>query len=411
MSPTVAPIPGIRYSYDSTARLWVAPGRPSLPATDTTIDRTQLVRGAYEPDDTTTGPLPSYTTFTQVEAGSTGLINLTQAGGVFDGTHYVYDGYEFWGTVSFREPKIKVTNSLIHGGAPSTTAKPCIKNYGPGFYHGILENSTLDPYAWYTSGRFPMMTAATYINRPGLHGGDVEMRWVRIKNCEDGVGFSQGEDENGTADTGLAAGFNNGAGWVVPPYQRFTVVDRCFIDRGTYVNGDGYIAAMGGGQPGGYPHCDAFQFNTGRNVWITGSKLGNTRTPSAYQTWNTDPLDPPASLDMGTSALMVQQEGTSNIAPGLPKWITNVLIEDSFLAGGQATVNVILKNGNDLSGVTFRRLKVTERLTGWGVRMESGVMTGSGRGPYIAGTPSQLGCTWQNVTVKETGATLAFVYG
>lgn len=405
-----APVAGIRYHYDHTSRLWVAPGRVSLPGVSD--DRTILVRGAYEPDDTNTGPLPSYTSFTQVEAGSSGQIDLRRSDGVFDGTHYVVDGCQFWGTVALREPGIKVTNFLMHGGAPGTGSKAGIKSFGTGYYHGIFENGTIDPYAWYESGRYPMMTALTYINRPGVHGGDVELRWVRIRNCEDGIGWVQNEDL-GSVDTGNT-GYNNGAGWTVPAGQRFTIVDRCFIDRGSYVNGADYQTAMGGGQTGGYPHCDAFQFNTGRNLWITGSRLGNTRTPAAYQSWPTDPQNPPLSLDMGTSAFMVQQEGTTNLAPGLPKWLDNVIVEDSFAAGGVATFNMILKNGNNLAGLTFRRIKVYERKTGWGTRMEDGALVSSGtnaRGLYVAGVPNQLSTTWQDITVKETGALIPFAYG
>lgn len=379
-------------------RVWDGDAWRPLGGLDAPVDpdRTLLVRGAYNPDASHVGPLPSRTTFTQVEANSSGAIALTTP-------NTVYDGYEFWGEVSFRAPGIILRNCKLRGPAPGKTIKPLIKNYGPGYYHGVLEHCLLDPYPWYTQRGYPMMTAATYINRPGLHGGDVEMRWCHIRNVEDGIAQVQSDPQSG--DTGNT-GFNSGTGFVVPAGERFLVIDRCLIEEASFVNGPDY-QALSFAQSGGYPHCDAFQFNIGKNVWVTGSRLGGVRTPSAYQTWGTDASNPAQSKDYGNAAFMVQQEaGITD--PTNPRWVTNVLIEDSFVGGGVSTFNFNYTSGNTLAGVTVRRCKLYERQAGWGTYMHNGSMSNvnSGLGRYIAKgvDPSALQVVWQDNEVLETGA-------
>lgn len=372
-------------------------------ATPIDPDRTLIVRGAHIPVPDEVGPLPSYLTFTQVEGGSTSVISLTQA-------NAIYDGCEFWGQVSFRAPGIRITNSILRGPQPGLTIMPGIKNYGAGFYHGILENCTINPYGWYEQRGYPLMTAAAYQNRPGVHGGDVEMRWCHIKNVEDGFGWVQ--DDDLASDAGNT-GYNNGAGWVTPAGQRFTILDRCLIEDGSYVNGPGY-QAKSFAQSGGSPHSDAFQFNIGRNLWITGTKLGGPRTPSALQTWGTDASNPAESKDFSNSALMIQQEGAV-YDPSNPRYVQNVLIEDSFVGGGNATINMNYKYGNNLVGVTLRRLKMYQRGANWGVFMDDGTLTNQngGYGYYLAkgSSPSSLASTWSDITVLETGAALPFTNG
>jgi len=352
-------------------------------------DRTSLVQGAYIPSASTTGPLPG-TTFTDMEANVAGYISLTT-------TDATYNGVRFWGEVRCQAPGIKFTNCTFHSGWPLTNNYGnCFKSYGAGYYHWVAENCTFDPSAWTTERGYPAITSSNYFITRGVHGGNMTLRWCEIVNCEDGVNSVQ---SNVAPDVGGDPGSPRPDGLPV------TDIDRCWIHKCNYVNGPPYSDT---GQSGGSPHCDAFQFNTGSHIYIRGSMLGGPRDTTGYQVW---PNGYNAGDDYSNAAIMLQQESDSTAL----RWIEDVLIENNFLSGGTAIVNINYKNTNTLSGVTIQNNKLFQRKAGDGVYMTDGVLsnTNGGYGLYLAtgSSPSSLECTWTNNTVYETGATLPFTYG
>lgn len=371
--------------------------------------RQDLVRGAYVPDSTNTGVL-SGSVLTDVEAGGGGYIGLTQSMGEYNSLTDTYDirNKKFWGQVRFSDPKIRLVNCFVVGPEPdgplwstSSNGSGCVKNYGGGYYHGIMESCTIDLLEWVTV-RGKTISQANYMPVSGVHGGDIELRWCHIKNVTDGIQITLNDEQT---DPGLH-GWSDGI--TVPNNQRFTVIDRCLIERCLYVSGSTY-AALPSAQSGGSPHCDAVQFNTGRNIFITGSKLGGTRTASAYQTWETN--QNLGTDDFSNAGIMIQQE-VSGTVDGSPAWVDNVLIEDNFIGGGNASINVNYKNNNTLDGVTIRDNKIFQRGSDWGVFMQDGslVSQNGGYGYKVAtgSNPSALQHVWTNNTVNETGASVPF---
>lgn len=366
--------------------------------------RESLVPGTYVPGATTTGPLPG-TTFFDVEDNGSGVIALNSAwlsarGVTLDGDdRYTLTGLRFWGEVRFNTPKIRLRNCQIHGPDPTvSTSTAIIKNYGAGYYHATLENCLIDPLPWYTERGRAMMTDVNYQRRCGISGGDLEVRWTEIRNVEDGWALIQNDDL--VSDPGNPR----------PDGQRFWVCDRNWIHACTYVNGPDYMLTANPGS-GGSPHADAFQFNTGRNGHLVGCMLGGSRNPLAYDSWPT--TWERITDDYSNAAIMLQQE-VSGFSVGDPRWIDATIIEDNFLGGGNATINVVYKNSNTLEGVTIRRNKWLQRGANWGVWWQDAAQMNSyaGFGQYIAkgGSPtSALALSWSDNTVLETGTTLNFV--
>lgn len=368
--------------------------------------REALERGTYIPNDFTAGYFQG-SILENVEANSGGYIQLIQTMGTYNSNTDTYDIHnkKFWGQVRFFNPKIRLVNCVIAGPEPdgplwsiSSNGSGCVKNYGPSYYHGIMESCTIDPLEWESRGKY--ISAASYMPVAGIHGGDVELRWCHIKNVTDGLQITLNDEQSDAGLKGWSDGIN------VPAGQRFTVVDRCLIERCLYVSGDTY-AALPSAQSGGSPHCDGIQFNTGRNILITGSMLGGPRSPFAYQTWNTN--GNLGTDDFSNAAIMLQQE-VSGTVEGSPAWVDNVLIDNNFVGGGNATINVNYKNANTLDGVTISNNKFLERGDGWGVFMQNGSLTNQngGVGYYVAtgSNPSALQHTWTNNTMN--GAVIPF---
>jgi hypothetical protein len=354
-------------------------------------------------------PLPG-TTFTDVESVA-GIIDINSAwlsshGITLDSEGYYTvgtytQGFKFWGKVRFKSPRVRFRNFMVHGHhSDLSDLNGCIQNYNDGStsYHAVLEHGLIDPNYWVTErGYAPMVFGGSrgYINYKGIHGGDIVARWVEIRNVEDAVNWVQNQDITDGGNLGWSDGIN------VPAGQRFTVLDRCLLHRCGYINTTSYTA-----QSGGYPHCDGIQFNAGRNLWVTGCMIGGQRNAARYQVYPRTTVDY-SSEDFATSAVLIQQEGTTT--PGTPTYITNVLIEDSWLGGaGGATVNTMVKGGNDLAGVTLRRLKLADRGSDWGKFYSNGALVDFGAGAYTQKNGTSPALTFQNVTRYPSGTAVAY---
>jgi hypothetical protein len=396
---------GVRYLWDDRTSTFRAPSVPDLSASPEAARRLALVRGVDMPNTSSTGPLPG-TTFTNVES-TAGIIDINSAWLSANGISLDADGYftitgkRFWGKVRPKSPRIRFRSCMFHGHSADLSDNnglvQCF-NDGTVSYHWVAEHCLFDPNYWVTDRGLTQMAvggARPYINYKGIHGGDFELRWCEIRNVEDGVNWVQSQDISDGGNSGW------GEGIVAPAGQRFSVLDRCLIHKCGYVNTTAYTA-----QSGGYPHCDAFQFNSGRNLWITGCMLGGQRNTARYDTYPLTTVDY-SSEDFGTSALIIQQEGTTT--PGTASYITNVLIEDSWAGGaGGATINTNVKGGNDLAGVTIRRLKLADRASNWGVFYSNGARVDFGAGAYTTKNGTSPALTFQNVTRYPSGTAVAY---
>ncbi len=381
---------------------WKSLGRPPSAINA----RSSLVRGAYVPDASTTGPVVS--SWTSDEGNASGYISLNSAGlACYAKTH--------WGEVRHLNYGIGHKECRFAGADPdlmtsgvygSAGGGGLVKSYGTGYYHWTAENCLFDPLLWVTERGRSGMSDANFVHQSAVWGGDCEWRWCRSRNTVDGFNWAQGADL--ASDPGNA-GFNQ-SGFVVPAGERFTVIDRSLIEKGKWVAGPTYQARPGA-QSGGGPHADAFQFATGHNCWLVGNNLGGTRDSAGYVLWPNDGDPGNTGNDFANSALMIQQEG-STYASTADEYIRNVIIELNVLGGGIATVNMNVKFGNNLAGVTVRNNKFRQRSSGWGLGQDNGTPTSTngGVGLYVAkgGSPSSLANGWSGNTVLETGDAVAF---
>ena len=383
-------------SWVSKTDGWHARGR----TTRTINARTALVRGAYTPDATTTGPTIS--TWTDQEANTAGIISLTTA-------NLACVGVTHWGEVRHQAPGITHTNCRFAGADPnliyagtygSTGAGQLVKSYGSGYYHWAADNSLFDPNLWVTERSRTAMTDATFIAIDGIEGGDCELRWCRIRNCVDALHFLHQENITDAGNTGYSSD-----GFTAPAGQRFAVLDRCLLEKCAYVAGDTYRARPGA-QSDGRPHCDGIQIMQGKNLFVVGTKIGGTRSSTGYTTWPNTGTPGNSGDDFANAALMIKQEGT--VTSGDVAWLDNIVIDRSVLVGGGSfCVNFSVASGNTLAGVTIKDTKLAQRQDGWGLSVDTnGTQTsvGSGKGYLRNSTQSS---TWTGNTELETGRALA----
>lgn len=238
------------------------------------LGRDALQRGMYIPSDSTTGPLVS--SWVDQEGNASGVISLTTA-------NLQCSGKTHWGEVRHQAVGIKHTNCRFAGPDPNLfyantiSAGDCVKSYGTGYYHWSADSCLFDPWLWVTERSRSAMTDATYVAVNGINGGDCALRWCHIRNIEDGIHFNSGLDLGD--DTGNV-GYTE-PGFPVPAGQRFTIVDRCLIEKCFYVAGDTY-RAQPNAQGDGRPHCDGIQIMVGRNLWVIGSLVGGVRDSVGY---------------------------------------------------------------------------------------------------------------------------------
>jgi len=361
------------------------------------LGRDTLARGAYIPSEATTGPVIS--TWADQAGSGTGTISLNTANlQCFNTTH--------WGEVRHQAVGIKHTNCRFAGPDPdlfyanTISGGSCVKSYGSGYYHWSADSCLFDPWLWFTErGRAPM-TDATYVAVHGVDGGDCLLRWCHIRNIEDGIHFNSGSDlGDDTGNTGYAE-----SGFPVPAGQRFTIIDRCLIEKSFYVAGDTY-RAQPNAQSDGRPHCDGVQIMVGRNLWVIGSMIGGARDSTGYMTWPNTGSPGNTGMDFANAAFMIKQEVTTYPSND-PRYVQNVLIENNFLGGGTATVNIAVANGNDLAGVAIHNNKFFARQSDWGLGVDTNGTPTSANSGYgyqhaVFGSPAT---DWSGNTVYGTGA-------
>ena len=361
-------------------------------------DRSSLVRGAYVPDESTTGPTVS--SWTNQEANASGFILMTTANeDCVEKTH--------WGDVRHQATGIHHHDCRIAGPDPllmyngtygSTGAGQLVRAYGGSTYkHWRGDNVLIDPTLWYTERDRTPMTDATWVTLDGIEGGDMHLRWSRIQNVVDGLHFMH---QDNPTDAGTAAGYEEDD-FVSPAGQRFAILDRCLLQKCAFVQGDVY-GARPNAQADNRPHGDGVQLIQGKNLWVTGTKIGGVRDSAGYTLWPNDGSVGNSGSDFYNAAIMGKLEGT--YTSGDVQWLDNLLFDRCFLAGGIYTVNLYAGSGNTLTGLTIKDTFIAERKYGDGLgRDEFGVATSlnGGYGYYRTG---DLDSTWSNVRVLETNA-------
>lgn len=376
---------------------WTRSGRPSIAA----ANRDALVRGAYIPSDATAGPTVS--SWTSQEANAAGTISLTTPNlDCIETTH--------WGDVRHQAPGIHHFGCRVAGPDPNlmyagtygaSGGGQLVRSYGgSSYYHWWGQDMLFDPWLWYTErGRTPM-TDATFVGIDGISGGDCTVKHSIIRHVVDGLHFMH--QENNASDTGNT-GWSEGD-FVAPAGERYCILDRVLVEKGIYVAGDTYRARPGA-QSDGRPHGDGAQLMQGRNVWITGTMIGGDRDSVGYTTWPNTGNPGNTGDDYSNSCLQIKQEGT--YSAGDVPWLTNVLIEDGFLAGGGGfCVNFAVASDNNLAGVTIRNMKLAQRQYGDGLGVDTNgtpTSVGSGYGYY---RNSVQASTWSGNSVLETGASI-----
>lgn len=339
------------------------------------VNRAALVRGAYIPGPTTTGPLPHITSFTQL----TGTQTLAD-------NNIVLDGYEIWGQVlprviSGNTPILR--NCILRGKPPaqySTGLDGVIKAYGNGYGHITLENCIIDPMGWFDVKGYDPTQMIHLRNTTAIHGSDYDMHWCEVTNVQDGL--------NIVGHTPRTSGGD--------PNERWLEVDRSWIHKGYYMNP---WSAVGDGQP----HCDAIQTNTGKNLTFWGNMLGGQRNMTGYQTW---PGGYNSGDDFWNAGIMLQQEVNANYA----NLIENVRIEDNVIGGGTASLNHSNKYSNPWTGLSIRRNRFLQRSSNWGQTLNNGNPTNQGAGYYIL-RPSIFADRYSQNTILETGANAPITNG
>lgn len=105
-------------------------------------------------------------------------------------------------------------------------------------------------------------------------------------------------------------------------------------------------------------HGDGIQIHRGKDILIRGCTIGGWREvadpPPIEDPWTTPNAASVAVQDSGddypNAAIMIKQEVSADAS----QKIERVIIENNWLAGGSATVNLGFNHSNDLSGVSIR---------------------------------------------------------
>ncbi|MCL2037647.1 hypothetical protein FWG95_01425 [Candidatus Saccharibacteria bacterium] len=247
-------------------------------------------------------------------------------------------------------------------------------NYRAG--HLTFIDCTFDPGWWFDQG---LSTRVATIWTLGLNGGNFTVKRCEVLRCVDGIGWAQGP--NGpTAYTEVfqsAIWKNFGAVNIVRPSGSVWTIPS-----------------------GNYIHSDGFQVNIGNTLEIAYNLFGGQRNSWAQrQNMPYVPGGPDASSgdDAYNSCFMIQQEGNAYGADGD---VHSLYIHDNWMGGGSGSVQLVDKNSNNLSGLTFTNNKILTRQTGWGDAVNS-------PGYYIVKSSTLAATITGNVTWDGTNAGLA----
>lgn len=312
---TAVPVAGVGYVLNSLTQQWEAPGRTPLPAVVAT-DRSELVSGTYIPGLTPdTVGVRSAIELVDVEAGPDGIIRLDPGD---------YHGLRLWGQVRPSGPGVV---RLFDCRTPGMDPRRLV---GPDQF-GAVHNTETDRFVemydctalgsdWHTirgvtvpitltsTGETILATQSPF--SAGLRGRNITAMRCEIADFQDLVAIL-------------------GSGWHLL---------QNWIHRGWYAKGG--VGTSADGQT----HTDVIQIyftDVGAPAnEIRGNMLGGARNSDGYTG-----VAPGGNLgeDCANSALMGQLEILGRAV--------DMVVDDNWIAGGAASINLNYKNGNDLSGL------------------------------------------------------------
>lgn len=311
--------------------------------------RDSLVYGAYKPDASTVGPV-SGTTLTQYGSASTSTDFVVTA------NNQVVENMEIWGRVDLKSfSGVTVRNCIIHG----------TLNRGVDTAHVVAQGDDLRGATIIDSaivGR-PVTVPASYNGNTnpdagnvnlanewcgGIRGGNYTILRTEITNTSDGLSLTS---QLGNV-TAKGCWIHNGWFNEWPSSQGST-------SGTTQANSKFYPYSTG---TQNYTHVDGIQFHRGKNYTFIGNRIGGARVPGAHNAVPSEKNAINSGDDMYNSALMIKQEVDNTAA----NRIDNVTIDRNWLAGGAATVNITLGNGNYFETVYVTNNRFTRST--WGTQ-------------------------------------------
>jgi hypothetical protein len=285
-------------------------------------ERSTLVAGAYIPGLTpnTVGTLAG-TTFTEVTP-TTGVTITLPPG--------TYTAQRYWGNVTLSgSGTYNFVNCRFAGHDPSVD---------PGAYNGMFLNlsdtrtctftdCTFDGWEWNrvygTTQSVLRSYSSTYVNMRGyvvslgFKGRKSTFLRCEFVNLQDGI-FVQGDD---------------------------LVIQQCAIWKGQYMNGGV------GSSSDGATHVDGVQYAYGLRNEVAYSLIGGRRIFDAYAA---DPPTDNQGEDCFNSAFMIQCEVNDGRTIGAN-------IHHNWIGGGAASMNLSLKYGDYLTGVSIANNRILRR--------------------------------------------------
>jgi len=291
-----------------TIRLIDAASRTTA-ATSPVSSRSQLVIGTYRPDASTIGPVLG----TILEPHSGDFV-VSRNGQVVENLQI--DGSVELGSFS----NVNVRNCLIRGTLATGTDTAFINAANENLRGALIEDCIL-------LGRGNQWISA-------LRGANYTVHRTEISNMSDGIG--------------LTSALGN------------VTIEGCWIHNGYYME---WAAGAPGFRPqgGNYTHVDGIQFHRGKNYVIRGNTIGGHRVPGAHSVGLAALIN--TGDDLYNSALMIKQEVDSSAV----NKIENVLIENNWLAGGIATINIGSGRGNTFDTTVIRNNRFIRST--WGSQM------------------------------------------
>lgn len=256
-------------------------------------ERRQLVPGTYIPSRASTGRISGSPPLVKIESD----IKATSDGQVFA-------DLELWGSIDLGEYRnVVVRNCIIRGTAATGRDTSFIHGNGDDNRGLVIEDSVL-------AGRGNVWCS-------GMRGGNYTIRRTELTWIPDGLCLTSPLG-NVTAE---GCWIHNGM------YKEWTAVTPNMPAAGSF-----------------YTHTDGVQFHRGKNYVLRGNMIGGARVPAAHHTAGASVAINSAD-DMYNSCLMIKQEVDASAA----NKIENVLVENNWLMGGVASINICSGRGNDFS--------------------------------------------------------------
>ena len=268
----------------------------TAPTAGTAAARKALIPGTYRPDATTTGPVPG-TALKQVQGDLTATAN-----------NQIIENQEIFGSINLKSfTGVTIRNCVIWGTLATGVDTAHIIFAGDNGRGAIIEDTRIN-------GRGNVWCSA-------IRGGNYTMRRTEITNTPDGICLTSAIG-NVTVE---ASWIHNGF------FQEWTATTPNMPYAGAY-----------------YTHVDGVQFHRGKNYTFRGNMIGGSSYNAKHHTGHL--ADIRGADDMYNSAFMIKQEVDNTPA----NRIENVLIENNWLAGGQATLNLTTGNDNTFATTIIR---------------------------------------------------------